>query len=92
MDITLFYEPFFKYLKNIRGYSPQTLKTYKLALDLLKDYYEIEQKDDIFILNIMAFRLKLKNHSKSSISTKLSAVRSFVKYLKKYHNINFTFF
>jgi len=88
MDITTYFEPFFKYLKDIRGYSPQTLKTYKLALDLLKDYYEIEQKDDIFILNIMAFRLKLKNHSKSSISTKLSAVRSFVKYLKKYHNIN----
>ena len=84
MDITKYYQPFFEYLLNIRGYSNQTVKTYKIALELLKDNHEIEQNS----INIMPLRIKLKNHSKRSISTKLSAIRSFIKYLKTHHKID----
>jgi len=83
MDISKYYEPFFEYLLNIRGYSNKTIKTYKIALQLLKQNYEIEQNS----INIMPLRVKLKNHSKRSISTKLSAIRSFIKYLKTHHKI-----
>ena len=83
MDITKYYDSFFKYLLNIRGYSNQTIKTYKIALELLKNNHEIEQDS----INIMPLRIKLKNHSKRSISTKLSAIRSFIKYLKTHHKI-----
>lgn len=83
MNISKYYKPFFNYLTQIRGYSQQTLKTYKISLELLQENYEIEGK----ALNIMALRIKLKDHSKRSISTKLSAIRSFVKYLKTHHNI-----
>ena len=83
IDISQYYEAFYDYLLNIRGYSKATIKTYKIALNLLKENCELEQNT----LNIMPLRLKLKNHSKRSISTKLSAVRSFVEYLNRYHNI-----
>jgi len=83
MDISKYYEAFFNYLIQIRGYSPQTIKTYKIALELLQENHEIEGKT----LNIMALRIKLQEHSKRSISTKLSAIRSFVKYLKNHHSI-----
>ena len=83
MNISKYFEAFFNYLVKIRGYSPQTLKTYKIALELLQENHELEGKT----LNIMALRIKLQNHSKRSISTKLSAIRSFVKYLKNHHSI-----
>jgi integrase/recombinase XerC len=88
MDITNYYEPFFEFLKNVRGYSPQTIKSYKITLNSLKDNHEIEKIDGKTILNIMPLRIKLKNHSKRSILAKLSAVRSFVEYLKTQHNID----
>jgi len=87
MDITNYYEPFFEFLKNVRGYSPQTIKSYKITLNSLKDNHEIEELDGKIALNIMPLRIKLKNHSKRSILAKLSAVRSFVEYLKTQHNI-----
>lgn len=77
-------EPFLEYCKDIRGYSPQTIKTYKIALELLANNYEIEEKRDKTVVNIMPLRLKLSNHSRRAISTKLSAVRSFIKYLNEH--------
>ena len=88
MDITQYCKPFFDYLKEIRKYSPQTIKTYSISLQLLQENYEIEKTENGYILNITALRIKLKNHSKRSISTKLSAIRSFVKYLKNFHSID----
>jgi len=88
MDIFKYLNNFYIYLEKVRGYSPLTIKTYKIALELLKDNCEIEHRDGKTILNIMALRIKLKEHSNRSISTKLSAIRSFVKYLKNYHKID----
>ena len=83
MDISKYFDSFFSYLIDIRGYSSQTVKSYKISLNLLKDSYELEDNT----LNIMPLRIKLQEHSKRSISSKLSAIRSFVKYLKTHHNI-----
>ncbi len=88
MDIGKYYKSFFEYLKNVRKLSPQSVKTYSIALNLLKENYEIEKRENGYILNITAFRLAIKGLSKRSISTKLSAVRTFIKYLKQFHNIN----
>ena len=87
MDITKYYDPFLNYLKDIRKYSPQTVKTYTISLQMLKDNCEIIKEEEGYILNITSLRIKLKEHSKRSISTKLSAIRSFVKYIKNFHNI-----
>jgi len=88
MDITKYYSNFYSYLSDIKSYSPQTLRAYKSALNSLKDNYELEIVDEKFILNIMPLRIKLKEHSKRSISARLSAIRSFVEYLKNFENIN----
>ena len=88
MDIFKYLNNFYIYLEKVRGYSPLTIKTYKIALELLKDNCQIEHRDGKTILNIMALRIKLKEHSNRSISTKLSAIRSYVKYLKNYHKID----
>jgi len=88
MNLLRYKEPFFEYLKNIRGYSPQTIKTYNIAISLLLDEHEIEKRGSLYIVDIMALRLKLSKHSKRSISTKISAIRSFIKYIKTQHQIN----
>jgi len=88
MDIAKYYNPFFNYLEEIRGYSKQTIKTYKISLELLQKNHEIEQSKNRVVLNIMALRIKLQEHSKRSISTKISAIRSFVKYLQTHHKID----
>jgi len=88
MDISNYYKNFYSYLIDIKSYSPQTLKAYKSALNNLKDNYELETINGKYILNIMPLRIKLKEHSKRSISARLSAVRSFVEYLKSFENIN----
>ena len=86
MDLSRYIEPFLDYCSKIRGYSPQTIKSYKIALNLLVKYHEIEEKNCITLINIMPLRLHLSNHSKKAISARLSAIRSFIKYLKSYQN------
>ena len=88
MELREYLEPFLDYCLKVRGYSTQTVKTYRIALELLIKEHEIEQKKDILIVNIMPLRLKLSNHSKKAISTKLSAIRSFVKYINNHQGKN----
>jgi len=88
MDLSKHIDSFLEYCLNIRGYSLETIKTYKIALELLVKEHEIEKKGSSVIVNIMPLRLKLANHSKKAIATKLSAIRSFIKYLNDYKGSN----
>ena len=87
MDLKKLEIEFLEYLKDVRGYSDKTVKTYKIALNLLLKNYELNKTSKGYELNIMQFRLKIANLSKKAISTKLSAVRSFIKFLQKQINI-----
>jgi len=78
---------FLFYLEKVRGYSPNSIVTYENILkEVLNSchYYEEEQT---VILDIMPLRAHNINHSKKTISKKLSALRSFVKYMKMHQNI-----
>jgi len=88
MHLKSYIEPFLEYCSQIRGYSPQTIKSYKISLEQLLEHHEIEEKKDTTIINIMPLRLYLANHSKKAISAKLSAIRSFIKYLKTHQKLN----
>ncbi len=89
MNLEELLEQYLDYLSQVRGYSKDTIKTYSIALELLINEHEIEtNKDGVLILNIMPLRLKLANHSKKAIATKLSAIRSFVKYINTFCKIN----
>ncbi len=87
MDLKSYFEPFLNYCKDIRGYSPETIKSYSIALEQLLLNHEIEKKDNITILNIMPLRLFLAKNKKRAISARVSAIRSFVKYLNTHQAI-----
>jgi len=74
-------EAFLEYLFDIRGYSEHSIITYEIALRQMMEVSHFYEEDDIKILDITPFRLKIVKNHKKTIIKKLSAVRSFVKYL-----------
>lgn len=81
---------FLKYLEEIRGYSDLTIKSYDETLreaflnhkddDTVRNI-EIFQEDKNRIFNLMPYRVKIASLNPKTISKKLSAIRSFAKYL-----------
>lgn len=72
---------FLDYLFNFKAYSEYTLKTYDEAITEAINKSEIYRDDeDVMIFNLMPLRLEIAHLKASTISKKLSAVRSFVDY------------
>ncbi len=76
---------FIKYIKNIRNYSENTVINYELDL---KEYLEYLNKKKLTLIDITYKEVKQylsylydKNYSNSSLSRKISTLRSFYKYL-----------
>lgn len=69
---------FLDYLSDIRGYSDLTVKTYDLALE--EAFKDIVHEDNV--LNLTAYRMKIAPLNAKTISKKLSAIRSFVKFMQ----------
>ncbi|MGM0622681.1 MAG: tyrosine-type recombinase/integrase [Campylobacterota bacterium] len=74
-------EEFLSYLKDIRGYSGASVKTYAIALRQMSRVSHFFTEDAVEVLDITPFRMQIKDQNKKTISKKLSAVRSFVKFL-----------
>ncbi len=87
-EIENYINDFMNYLSDIRGYSDQTVLTYEIALHQVMQHCECYHEDGEMILNIMPFRLKISTNNKRTISKKLSAIRSFLKYLDAQKSIN----
>ena len=81
-------EPFLRYLKDIRGYSPTTLRTYETVLREYFNFIDIDEETNPIKLNIMPYRLEIKDQNKKTISKKLSTIRTFIKYLRHTHELN----
>lgn len=75
-------EEFLKYLDSIRGYSPLTIRSYHDAIDEMIKSAEITESEGELSINLMPLRLKIAPLKAKSIAAKLSALRSFVKYLR----------
>lgn len=75
-------EAFLNYLFDVRGYSETTIVTYEIALRQMMDESHFYEEDDFMVLDITPFRFKIVKNHKKTIVKKLSAVRSFVKYLE----------
>jgi integrase/recombinase XerC len=80
-------DEFLDYLSEIRGYSELTVLTYEIALQQAFEAVEFYEEDGIWKLDITPYRLKIAKNSKKTISKKLSAIRSFVKYIEDYHDM-----
>jgi len=85
-------DDFLDYLWQIRGYSQTSIITYEIALRQMIEASHISQDvDEKISIDITLFRLKIIQKNKKTIAKKLSAVRSFVKFLNNQKNLNVTF-
>ncbi len=72
---------FLEYLETIRAYSDLTIKSYDEALKEALPEIEITQDTSLVTFNLMPYRIKIAELNAKTISKKLSAIRSFAKYL-----------
>jgi integrase/recombinase XerC len=75
-------EDFLDYLFDVRGYSEHSITTYEIALRQMMEVSHFYEEDGSTVLDISPFRFKIVKNAKKTIVKKLSAVRSFVKYLE----------
>ena len=75
-------EDFLEYLLDVRGYSETSIVTYEIALRQMIEVSHFYEEDGRIILDITPFRFKIVKNNKKTIVKKLSAIRSFVKYLE----------
>jgi integrase/recombinase XerC len=87
-DLEALIEDFLLYLVRVRGYSEQTAATYATALNRMRQSCEWYEESGQWVLDIMPYRLVIRDLSKRSIHTKLTAIRSFVHYLHDAKELN----
>ena len=75
-------EDFLEYLFDVRGYSEHSIATYEVALRQMIEVSHFSLEGNTYILDINPFRFKIVKNAKKTIVKKLSAIRSFVKYLE----------
>ena len=74
---------FLFYLENVRAYAPSSIVTYRNILNELSELAHYYVEENNIILDITPLRLKNVENAKKTISKKLSAIRSFVKYMQE---------
>lgn len=75
-------EEFLKYCDGFKGYSPLTVFSYDESITQMIQYAEIEYIGQEIHINLMPLRLKIASLKAKTIARKLSAIRSFIKYLR----------
>jgi len=78
-----FADNFLDYLSDVRGYSETSITTYEIALRQMMAVSHFYEESGITVLDITPFRFSIVKNAKKTIVKKLSAVRSFVKYLEE---------
>ena len=86
-DLTERIEAFLNYLLRVRGYSERTVTTYATALHQMRRRCEWYEEAGDRVLDIMPWRLEIRALSRRTIHAKLTAVRSFVRYLSEQENL-----
>lgn len=85
-------DDFLDYLYEIRGYSNTTIITYEIALRQMIITSHISEIEGTITIDITPFRFQIIKNTKKTIAKKLSAIRSFVKYLNTQKNLNVRYF
>ncbi len=75
-------EEFLDYLLDVRGYSETSIITYEIALRQMMEVSHFYEEEGLTVIDMTPFRFSIVKNSKKTIVKKLSAVRSFVKYLE----------
>jgi len=74
---------FLDYLLDIRGYSDLTVKSYDEALREALPKVECTEESGVTVIDLMPYRLLIAARKPRTIAKKLSALRSYVAYMKK---------
>lgn len=75
-------DDFLEYIRDVRGYSDTSVTTYEVALRQMLELSEWFKEGGEWTLDITPFRLTILKNSKKTIAKKLSAIHSFVTYLR----------
>lgn len=74
---------FLSFLDTMRGYSSATRRTYEIILQDATNFIEFVPQHNATLLNLMPYRFKIASQKKRTIAKKLSAIRSYVRYLEE---------
>jgi integrase/recombinase XerC len=74
---------FLDYLERFRGYSDLTLKSYDETLREAFRMVELEESAGHTVINLMPYRLHIAHLKPTTISKKISALRSFANYMEE---------
>jgi integrase/recombinase XerC len=72
---------FLEYLQNIKGYSKSTISTYNTAIIAILNLSDIDVENRVYHINMLGWRVSVSEQKNSTIFKKISAFRSFLKYL-----------
>ena len=79
---------FLYFLEKVRAYAPSSVLTYRnilIEVSSVSEYYEEEGR---VVLDITPLRLKIVKNSKKTIAKKLSAIRSFIKFMREQEEVD----
>lgn len=76
-------EEFLKHCEEFRGYSPLTIFSYEESITEMIKHADIEYSGEEIRINLIPLRMKIVSLKAKTIARKLSAIRSFVKYLRR---------
>lgn len=93
MEIPQHVEEFLDYLRGARNVSPHTLLNYRIDLVQFLDFLAQEKVSDVAAVDHLVVRkylsvLARKQYSRRSVSRKMSALRSFFRYLCRTGSLN----
>jgi integrase/recombinase XerC len=83
LEIENLVDDFLDYLFSVRGYSEKTVESYGISLRQMVENHNLRQEAGIWHLDIMPMRRAIASGNKRTVARKLSAVRSFVRYLRE---------
>lgn len=75
-------EAFLKHCEAFKGYSPLSIFSYDESINEMLKNADIEVIDSQIHINLMPLRVKIAGLKPKTIARKLSAIRSFIKYLR----------
>jgi integrase/recombinase XerC len=81
--LSKFSHDFLDYLGDIRGYATHSIVTYEVALRQMRQKSHFYEEEGCYILDITPFRLAIAHQHKRTITKKLSAIRSLVRYMEE---------
>jgi integrase/recombinase XerC len=84
--MTNFYErkeEFLRFLDALKGYSSLTIQSYNESINEMLKYSEITEEEGICRINLTPLRMKIAHLKPKSIARKLSAIRSFIRFVNR---------